>query len=168
MKRICLGKIAGVHGVKGLVKFFPYGEDPTLLQTASAIYTSETGSETVKITLKNPQGKFILAAIDGVNSREDAQSLGWRELYISRDDLPEPEDGSFYYEDLKGLKVLDKTGTHIGKVINVDDFGAGDLLEIQPLSGKTYYVPFVDQYVLNTNLKDGTITIIPLIMDDEE
>ena len=164
-KRICLGKIAGVHGVKGLVKILPFGEDPALLENGP-LYTSEDGQTSLTLHLKNAIGKFILASVKGVETREQAEALGKCSLYVPRETLPEIEDDDgFYYEDLIGLKALDKDGNHIGKVIAVDDFGAGDLLDIQPLSGKSFYVPFRPEYVLSTDLEAGTITIIPLEME---
>lgn len=163
-KRVCLGKIVAAHGVKGLVKILPFGEDASLLQ--GALYTNESGPDSLSVTLKNPLGKYILAAIDGCVDRNRAEELRGTKLFIGRDALPVLDDGDgFYYEDLIGLKALSKDGEHIGKVIAVDDFGAGDLLEIQPVGGgQSYYVPFNEQYVPNTDLEAGTVTIIPLEM----
>lgn len=159
-KRVCLGRIAAPHGVKGLVKILPYGDDPTLLESAEAVYTSETGFDTLKISLKNKLGKYILAHIDGCDDRNASEDLKGTEFFVERDVLPDLEDGEgFYYEDLVGLKVLDKDGKHIGKIIAVENFGAGDLLEIQPLSGASYYVPLVDDYVLSIDIEGKVISV---------
>lgn len=152
-KDIIIGKIANIHGVKGLVKILPYCEDLSLIEEVS----------THKITLKNQSGKYILASIEGVNSREDAEKLKGTELFVSRDALPEPEDGEFYYEDLKGLKVIDENGNDIGTVKSVDNFGAGDLLEIKHKSGDTFFHPFTDEYVPEVNLENKTLTIIKMV-----
>lgn len=162
-KRVCLGRIAAPHGVKGLVKLLPYGNDSSLL--GGELYSSEEGTETLHITLKNALGKYILANIKGCDDRNRSEELKGTELYLDRSALPELEEGEFYQDDLVGLKVIDKNGEHIGKVIAFENFGAGDLLEIQPLSGQSYYNPFNDNYVLNTDIEGGTITIIPLEMD---
>lgn len=157
MKRILLGKIAAAHGIKGLVKVSFYGEDPALLESGS-LYTAETGDSSVGISLKNPMGKFYLAEVEGCTSRNDAEALRGTELYIDRDRLPEiEEEGTFYYEDLMGLQALNKGGTEIGRVHAVHNFGAGDLLEIKPLSGETYLVPFTDEYVPAVTDTDVTI-----------
>ncbi|MEZ5813244.1 MAG: ribosome maturation factor RimM [Alphaproteobacteria bacterium] len=137
-KRICIGKITSAHGVKGLVKILPYGEDTGLLEQA----------EGFKITLKNPMGKFILAEIEGVSDRDAAETLRNTELFIARDKLPEIKDAdTFYYEDLVGLKAVDEDGSEIGKITAIENFGAGELLEIRLTSGQEVLVPFTGEYV---------------------
>ena len=74
-KRICIGKITSAHGVKGLVKILPFGEDPALLEQV----------DEYKITLKNPMGKYILAEIEGVNGR-DATYQGGLAVWDGDDD----------------------------------------------------------------------------------
>ncbi|MCB1651730.1 MAG: 16S rRNA processing protein RimM [Alphaproteobacteria bacterium] len=136
-KRICIGKITAPHGVKGLVKILPFCEDASLLEHASEH----------EITLKNSSGKYILAEVKGCNSREEAEKLAGCELTVTRSALPAiEEDGEYYIEDLIGLTCVDTDGTKIGAVKAVHNFGAGDLLEIQPLSGKTFLLPFTDEY----------------------
>ena len=158
--RIVLAKIAGAHGIKGLVKIFPFGEDPTLLETAPCVYGDD---RTFKISLKNAMGKFILAEIDGVQSREDAEAIKGIELAIDKSALPAiEEDDSFYYHDLIGLDALSEDEQKIGTVIAVDNFGAGDLLEIQKISGEKFLLPFRDEYVPSVNLKEGHLIIIPM------
>lgn len=147
-KRICIGRFASAHGVKGLVKILPYGEDLSLLEQV----------EGYKITLKNPQGKFMLAQVEGVNDRDAAEALRGIELFITRDKLPEIEDdGSYYYEDLIGLTALDEHEEEIGKVIAVHNFGAGDLLEIQPTGGTSYMIIFNDENVPEVRLDKGEV-----------
>lgn len=149
-KRIVLGKIHAPHGVKGLVKILPFGDDPALLEHV----------ENFKVTLKNPQGKYYLAQIEGVNDRDAAEALKGTELFISRDKLPEIEDeNTFYFEDLVGLTTVDENGKETGKVIAVHNFGAGDLLEIQPLSGESYMLPFTDENVGDVDLPGKRVFI---------
>ncbi|MEP4338164.1 MAG: ribosome maturation factor RimM, partial [Roseobacter sp.] len=80
-------------------------------------------------------------------------------LYISRDQLPDPEEDEFYYSDLTGLSVLDGNGEALGKLVAVQDFGAGDLLEIRPARGKTFYVPFTKAFVPRIDLEAGEISV---------
>ncbi len=158
--RICLGKITSPHGVKGLVKIFPYGEDPSLLETCKQVFTSENKNKRVSITLKNPMGKYILASIENCNSREGAEELKGTELWVSRDDLPELDNqDEFYIDDLKGLTALNQDEEKIGSIIAVQNYGAGDLLEIKPQSGSSYFVPFQNEYIMNVNLEEKTITL---------
>ena len=80
--RILIGRIAGAHGLRGLVKlrFFDFDpmKDPALL--SGAVFTSKSGNETVSITLKNPNGKFYLAEIEGVSNRNASEAIKGTEL----------------------------------------------------------------------------------------
>jgi 16S rRNA processing protein RimM len=156
-KRICLAKIAAPHGIKGLVKLSFYGEDEQLLQ-AGPLYTSETGDDTLTLTLKNPMGKYWLAEIEGVHDRNATEALKGTALYIERERLPDAPEGEYYYEDLIGLNVVDDAGEKIGTLLAVQNFGAGDLLEIKPIKGgPTLLIPFTDDYV--PNVTSDTITV---------
>ncbi len=156
-KRVCIGKVTSAHGVKGLVKIKPYCDDTNLLN--GECFTEESGNKTLNITLKNPMGKHILAQIEGINTREEAQILKCS-LYVPRETLPDIKgDDEYYIEDLIGLNVIDESSKTIGKLIDVPNFGAGDLLEIKPKSGASYFVPFQDEFVIEVNIEQNTITV---------
>ncbi len=136
-KRIAIAKISGSHGVKGLVKLTPFGDDIKLVE-----YCGE-----YKITLKNRVNKYWLAKIDGIDNPEDATKLSGTEIFIDKSHLPEIEDkDSFYYEDLIGLNAIDTERGDMGEVIGVHNYGAGDLLEIRPTAqsggGQSFLLPF--------------------------
>lgn len=161
-KRIAIGKIIDAHGIKGLVKILPFDEDPMLIEELSPLFTGETGNDTLSITMKNSAGKYWLAQVDGATDRNAAEALRGTLLYIDHGALPEIEDGAFYFEDLKGLEAFDEQGTKIGSVLKVENYGAGDLLEIKPLNGNSYYLPFKQgEQVLSVNLKERKIIINP-------
>ena len=144
---ICVGTIATAHGVKGLVKVLPDCEDLSLLNHVTS----------PKITLKNSMGKYVLAAVDGVNEKDGADALRGTKLYIDKAHLPEIKDeNTFYYEDLIGLKTVDETGAENGTVKAVLNFGAGELLEVRLNSGSEVLIPFADEYVPEIS---DTITI---------
>ena len=130
--RLLLGKIATAHGVRGLVKILVLGEDPMRLETCGPAWTAENGGKSLSLKMKNPLGKYYLAAVEGVSERNGAEALRHTELWIDRDKLPEAEDGEVYYAALIGLKAVTEDGTVIGTVIAVENFGASDLLEIKP------------------------------------
>lgn len=157
-KRICIGKIVSAHGIKGLVKVLPFCDDLSLL--GGKVYLDESGKDTLELTLKNPMGKFMLAQIKGINDRTAAENIR-HSLYIPRDQLPEIEDeGEYYIEDLIGLDVLDENAQKIAHIVAVQNFGAGDLLEIKPTSSATtYFIPFQDEYITEIRLEQRTIVL---------
>ncbi len=159
-KRICVGEIATVHGVRGLVKVRAYGDDAQTLQQYGPLYTSETGDKTHTITLKHQSGGAWIAEVDGITDRNDAEKLRGTQLWLDRDRLPAiEEDGGFYHVDLIGLKAVDLDGKDWGEVIAVENFGASDLLEIKPEGKPSFYIPFVDSFVPDVNLETGIVTI---------
>lgn len=158
--RTCLGKITGPHGVKGLVKILPYGDDPYLIEDLSPLYTEETGDKTVSVTLKSASGKYFLAQIKDCNSREGAEAIQGTELWADRDSLPDlSDDDDFYIMDLIGLRVVNSLGTEIGSVAHVQNYGAGDLLEIKPMGGQTFFMPFKNGFVTKVDLESRVILV---------
>lgn len=86
-----------------------------------------------------------------------AEKLRGTQLYIDRDALPDAEDGEYYIEDLKGMKVVDESGKDIGTVIGVENFGASDLIDIKPATGASFYLPFDE--TVTVNFEKNTVTI---------
>lgn len=158
--RVCLGVIATAHGVKGLVKILCHAQDPSLLD--GVLFTSDSGAQTLSIRMKNSMGKYWLAEVEGIHDRDAALALHGTKLWAGRDRLPVPEnEDEFYIEDLVGLKVRDAAGQEAGIVLAVDNFGAGDLLEIKPVSGESYYLAFTKKNVPAVDIAGGTLTIAP-------
>ncbi|MCB1531494.1 MAG: 16S rRNA processing protein RimM [Alphaproteobacteria bacterium] len=157
--RACIGKIADAHGIRGLVKIRLFDIDAALLAEADHVYTNETGDERLSITLKNQSGKYYLAAIEGVEDRNRAEELKGTQLYIEAALVPESD-----VPDIIGFRVLDDQGKEIGAVIALENFGASDLVEIQPATDKPYYIPLTKDFVPHIDFEGKTITINPITM----
>ena len=156
---IQVGKIVQAHGIKGLVKIKLFGDNPALLQEHD-IFRDGAGETPIKITLKNAMGKYWLAEIENTPDRNAAEELRGTVLWMDRDHLPPTEEDEYYVEDLVGCKTYDTEGQHIGKIIAVQNFGAGDLLEVKPLEGESYYIPFTKEYAPAVDLDNQRLTII--------
>lgn len=159
-ERVCLAKIATAHGIRGMVKLIVHADDPGNLEIHGPLYTSETGEETLTVKLHNPMGKYHLAEIEGIADRTAAEKLRGTELWLPRDKLPAAGKGQHYYADLIGLPARDGQGNGLGKIIAVANFGASDLLEIQPPGAPSFYLPFTKDYVLEIN-DDCAVVFIP-------
>lgn len=85
------------------------------------------------------------------------------ELFVPRSAFPDPEEDDFYYSDLVGLDVKSTDGKRIGKIIGVEDFGAGTILEIQPVKSaenqNSFYHPFTKIAVPKVDIKAGRVVI---------
>lgn len=166
--RIVLGKIVGVHGIRGLVKIKFFTETPEAL-TAYGPLTDKTGKTVFKIVPKGLNKGNVLAEVNGITDRNQAELLIRQELYIDSSLLPETDDDEFYYSDLIGLVVKDPQGKLIGHVKGVDNFGAGDLLDIEFEDGKAEYVSFQRDYVISIDLDAGEMVLeLPQILEETE
>jgi len=168
--RIILGVITGVHGIQGEVKLKSFTADPEAIASYGPLDASN--GTALKIKSLKVHKDFFRARIEGVTDRNTAETLKGLELSIARDRLPDPEDDEVYHADLIGLAVLDASGTQVGTVMDIVDFGAGELLELKLGDVKsTVLMPFNTQTVPDIDLDAGTLAIDPpdgLLDDDTE
>jgi len=161
---VCIAQIAGAYGIAGAVRLRPFTETAEALEDFSAVYP-EGGGAPGKLALLHGVKNGWAARLSGIDNREDAQALAGTRLYVPRASLGDPGDPeSFYYADLIGLTVLDSTGEAIGRVREVVDYGAGDVLELDmnaPVKGfgKTVLLPFERAYVPAVDTAGGTLTV---------
>ena len=110
---------------------------------------------------KNKKG--IVARLSGIEDRNAAEAIKGLELYVTRAVLPELDEGEFYYHDLIGLDVDDFEDNRIGKVIMVDNYGAGDILEVSLDDGGTKMFTMSSKEIPIVDFDKGRIVVNPLI-----
>lgn len=130
---VTLAAVIGAHGVTGEVRLKVFAEDLDRYRSFNG------GSLTLKSLRKGPNG--AIARIAEVTDRNAAEKLRGTELTVPRSALPPLEPGEYYHVDLIGLPALSPAGEAIGTVVSVDDFGAGDVIEIERPTGKRFMVP---------------------------
>ena len=159
-RRIVLGHIVGAHGIRGDVTVRTHTADPADLAAYGAL-TDEDGRAPLTATRVRPGPKGTVVHFAGVDDRNAAEALRGRALCVERAKLPPPEDGAFYHVDLIGLDAVSPDGSPIGQIVAVQNFGAGDLMEIKLLAtGETEYVPFTDPCVPSIDLAAGHVVVI--------
>ena len=161
---ICVAAIAGAHGVKGDVKVKPFTDQAEDCLSFGSLM-NQKGQIILTPKTWRAAGKFFAVKAHEITSREQAESLKSTKLYVPASLLPEPEEDEFYYRDLVGLDVQTDAGGTVGRIIAVHEFGAGDLLEIKPDGGKSYYHPFTKAAVPHVNIQAGHVVIVPQIAD---
>lgn len=168
-KRILLGEITTAHGIRGEVVIRAYTADPADIASYGPL-TDSTGKRTFSLSNIRDTGKGVHARIAGIATRTDAEALRGTQLYVARNALPPPNDGDYYHEDLVGLSAVTADGTSIGNIIAVQNFGAGDLLEIRLTGGsKSEFVPFTDTYAPTIDISGGRIIVVmPVMVGDKE
>ncbi len=159
-KLICVGAVMGAFGVRGEVRLKSFCADPAAIETYSPLVTESGESYEVKL-VRSVKGGFG-ARLSGVQDKESADALRGTRLYARRADLPNLPDDEYYHSDLIGLEVLDTGGAKLGKVTAVQDFGAGDLLEIAGKGLKeAVMLPFTLANVPTIDLASGKIIADP-------
>ncbi|MGC9368157.1 MAG: ribosome maturation factor RimM [Paracoccaceae bacterium] len=159
--RVCVGAIAGAFGVRGEVRLKSFCAEPEAIADYAPLHTEDGArSFTVEITRAVKNG--FAARLSGVATKEEADALRGVRLFADRDKLPELPDDEFYHADLIGLTVLDTGGRTLGKVQAVQDYGAGDLLEISgPGLKGSVLLPFTNEAVPTVDLAAGRIIADP-------
>ncbi len=160
-KRVLLGHIAGAHGVKGEVRIRAHTETPESIGDYGPLQ-DEAGTRQITILSVRAAKEGAVARIQGIGTREAAEALKGTALYVERAALPgEIEEGSYYHADLIGIVALDADGAALGQVVSVQNFGAGDLLEVRPATGgKTVLVPFTQEIVPDIELDAGWMLML--------
>ena len=154
---IQVGRVAGAFGVRGEVRITSFTAEPLALVDYKTL-VREDGSPGLTLTSGRAAKGGIVARAKEVETREQAEALRGLKLYISRDALPEPDEDEFYVTDLIGLSVETPDGAPLGTIKSVQDFGAGDLLEIAPAEGgATRYLPFTREAVPEVRIADGVV-----------
>jgi 16S rRNA processing protein RimM len=155
-----MAEIVGVHGVKGLLKVKVFSEDPDRLMDYMPLCDA-AGNGKFTFLSYAPHQNIHLATLEGIKDRTAAEKLRGTKLFVPRARLPALKDkDTYYHSDLIGLSAKDEQGAVIGTIIQVANFGAGDLLEIKPVKGASYYVPFTKTVVPEIDLAARTATVI--------
>jgi 16S rRNA processing protein RimM len=157
---ICVGAVMGAFGVRGEIRLKSFCADPAAIEKYSPLVT-ETG-ESYELTLVRSVKSGFGARLSNVQDKEAADALRGTRLYARREDLPSLPDDEYYHSDLIGLEVLDTGGVKLGKVTSVQDFGAGNILEIAGKGLKeAAMLPFTLTNVPTVDLAAGKIIADP-------
>ena len=157
---LSIGKIIGVHGVKGTLKFYSHAESPSIFKADILILlrNAEGWEKTYAIRWVKPHGRSVLLSLKGINDRESAEALIGSELFIEKAILPELEEGSFYWSDIIGIAAYSLEGTHLGCVTSIIPTGSNDVYVVG--EGKNeILVPALETVVLEIDLKKKRMTV---------
>lgn len=160
---VCLGVIVGAHGVRGLVRVKSFTEVPEGIAAYGPVGTKD-GARHFAIEAKGMVKDLVLCRLEGIADRDAAEALRGTELHVPRERLPETagEEEGWYHADLAGCQAVGSDGRVYGRVVGVQNFGAGDLLDISPeAGGETVLMGFTDENVLEVDIHGRRIVIDP-------
>ena len=148
---ILLGRITDAHGIRGAVKLKSFTTDPKAIASYGALVTAD-GREIEIARMKAIPDGFI-ADLKNIKDRNTAETLKGQDVLIARDKLPPTDDNEVYLVDLIGKDAM-HNGARLGGIIGIENFGAGDLLDIDTGAKETLLVPAVFMKMI-----DGVITL---------
>lgn len=169
-RKICLGAIVGVHGIKGEVKVKSFTESERNLERYGVL--EDQNGRPFEVKVAGHSKELLRVKIKGVDDRNAARELIGCRLYADRSALPElKSEDEFYQADLIGLEVRLEDGTVAGRVSGIYNFGAGEILEIKvSATGRQEMIPFTRAYVPEVNVKDGYIIVssVSMLFDEDD
>jgi 16S rRNA processing protein RimM len=155
LDRIPLAAVAGAHGIRGEVRLKLFTDSAENLSRHARLLVGGIERRLLKVRGDN---KGAVARFEGVDDRTAAEGLRGSLVEIDRAALPPLGQGEYYHADLIGLPCVDREGTALGNVIAVENFGAGDLLEVADESGRRSLIPFKPGIA---DLEDGRFVLDP-------
>lgn len=156
---VCVAQIGAPHGVRGAFHLRCFTEAPENV-AAYGTLCDERGRPLFDLKIVGPAKGGVIAVVPGVADRNAAEALRGQSLYVPRERLPATDEDEYYHEDLVGLMARDGDGRELGRVVAVQNYGAGDILEIDLGQGRTELVPFTRAAVPAVDLAGGTIEVV--------
>lgn len=161
MEKLLLGTIISTHGLTGSVKFISYSYFlDERLQEGKTIFVGkdENNVQEYEVELFKHSPKFAILKIKEINTVEEAEKLKGNFIYVDKSDLT-LDDDTYYFTDLEKCQVIDENNNLLGHVNKVEEFPAQITLRVKNLKGKEFFVPFIDAFILDVDIKNKTIKI---------
>jgi 16S rRNA processing protein RimM len=159
-KWVCVASVAAAHGVRGALRLRSFTERPEDVAAYGPVYDQQ-GRRLFELQVIGRARGGVLVRIAGIGDRSAAEALRGVELYVARSALPELGSDEFYRADLEGLVVERPDGSRLGTVRSLDNFGAGDVIEVEAEDGRVLALPFDRQTVPMVDLDAGRLVIEP-------
>ena len=147
------GRIVNTHGVNGEVKIEVWLDSPQFLKRCGRVVLDGAPRRIVSARVHK---QFLLAALEGVDSLNDAMALKGKTLMIDRDDAPLAR-GAYFVQDILGARVVDEAGETLGVLTEVLERPANNVYVVQ--GEREYLIPAVPAFVLHTDAEAGTVTV---------
>jgi 16S rRNA processing protein RimM len=160
-----IGKVTGVHGLAGNLKVWSYAESVETFSPGRIVllkFENEDGC-TYTINRAAVHQKGILLNLDGIDNRDLAEALVGKEILIDRDQLPDPENDAWYWQDLIGLEVIDRVRGSIGRITRIFPTGGQDILVVTDETcghkGHETLIPMHRRFVESVDIENNSMTV---------
>lgn len=164
-EELVVGRITGAHGIKGWVRVFSY-TDPMegILQYSPWVLARGDERQEYEVGTGRLQGKGLIARLEDVADRNQAELLAGWEIRIDKAQLPELGDGELYWHQLEGLAVVNQHGERFGRIDHLLETGASDVMvvaaDVDSIDDQERMIPFVEEDIVTAiDLNAGTVTV---------
>lgn len=161
---LLIGKITGLHGIRGSLKVVSYAETPDIFENDLPFLIVDTRGQTHTHTVDwvKPHQRGLLLSFHDVQDRETAETLLQAEIYMKKADLPSLEEGAYYWFELVGLSVVDADGRFLGRIESIISTGSNDVYVVKDESRGADFellVPALASVVRSVDLEQGSMTV---------
>lgn len=163
-KLLCVGVITAAHGIKGQVKVKSFTSPSDKIFKYGPLYLQGKKCNMSKVAQYKDQ---YICSIEGIITRNMSEELKQEKIYIDRNLLPDTEEEEFYIEDLKGLAVRNIKGKVVGNIVDVHNFGGGDIIEIAFNKGEVELFPFTKEIFPELDIDNNIVVFnAPKFVED--
>ncbi len=155
-----VGVFSSTHGVHGEFKVFPTTDDVTRFSDLEqVIIDTGKGTFTAKIEGVKYFKQFAILKIEGYDSLNDIEPLKGSTLWVTRDQAVELGENEFFIADLIGIKAYLENGDYLGMLEDVIQTGANDVYVVKDEKGKEWYLPYIEECILDINIEEQKMTV---------
>ena len=158
-RRVVIGRVSGLFGVRGWVKLYSHTRPPENLLDYEDLQIGSGGDwKPVRLVEKRTHGNGLIGRFEGIGDRDAAAALVGAELAVDRDSLPETGEDEYYWADLVGLEVVTLQGVSLGRVENMMETGAHDVMIVA--GDRQRLIPFTPgRHVREVDLDGGRVVV---------
>ena len=161
---IVIGRISKPHGVKGEIRIEYFNPDnPQFFSHYQMIFLQgdEISLSPYRVLSVRPHKRFILAQLEGIRTRAEAEQLRGRKVLIDPTELPHPEADEYYWQDILGMRVVSEKGKEVGTVTEIVPTGSNDVYVVQK-GAQEFLIPATKDVIMNIDIQARTMIIRPL------
>ena len=153
------GKVIGVHGIRGVLKFHSY-VDHGLLTPDNTLFYRAADHEIHRVSILSitPHKRIYLITLEGIKDRNQATAFVNTDMYIEKTALPELDEETYYWFQIQGLEVVDISGAHIGYIRSIMETGSNDVYIIEH-NGEEYLIPAITSAVKSVDLNQKQMVV---------
>jgi 16S rRNA processing protein RimM len=158
---VTIGKIVGVHGIKGYVKIHCEADSFAIFASGCSVIVRDAKgrSHVIEIVDAKPQGRFLLLLLKGVCDRNTAETMRGADLLMEKSSLPDLEPDTYYWSDIAGMSVVLVDGKTLGTVVSLIETGSNDVYVVKTPDAGEILIPAIASVIQEIDLNRKTMVV---------